>query len=128
MNGNTAFVISLLLIAAAVTALVLVPLWLRSHEQRGMQRILQIAVEQEKPLPAEVLETLRELARRPPTVRTDLRLGAIGIAVGLAVAALGIALSYIRAEVLYPLLGVAAFPLFIGAAFLLLGLLGRRKS
>lgn len=120
--------LALLTILAAVTALVLVPLWLRSRERREVQRILQIAVEQEKPLPAEVLETLRQLMHRPPTVRTDLRVGAVGVAAGLAMAALGIALSYRNTDVLYPLLGVAAFPLFIGVAFLILGLLGRGKS
>lgn len=120
--------LALLTIFAAVTALVLVPIWLYSRERREVQRILQTAVEQDKPVPAEVLETLRELLRRPPTVRTDLRLGAVGIAAGLAVAALGFALSYRDADVLFPLLGVAAFPLFIGIAFLVLGLLGRGKS
>ena len=43
-------------------------------------------------------------------------------------AALGLAVSFEDPDALYPLLGCAAFPGFIGLAFIILGLINKPKA
>lgn len=65
-------------------------------------------------------ELLQQLMEAMTPKASDLRRGAIWLAIGLATLALGFFMSGTDAEALYLLLGVSAFPFFIGLAYLLL--------
>ena len=62
------------------------------------------------------------------TPQRDLRTGIIWLGVGIGFAALGAALSFEEPDSLLPLLGVAAFPVFIGLAFVILSVINKRKA
>ena len=90
-------------------------------------------IDRGQPIPPEVVEAITSnvdvRVRAVPSPYRDLRIGIIWLGVGIGVAALGLALNFTAPDATYPLLGVAAFPGFIGLAFILISFLGRdRKS
>jgi len=115
---------------AMIAALVIVPRYLKSQERLRLQDTLRSAIEKGQPLPAEVVEAISSDARSkpPPSPQRDLRTGIVwlGVAVGLAV--FGWAIGYEEPDATYPMLGIAAFPGFIGLAFIIIALVGHRKS
>jgi hypothetical protein len=81
-------------------------------------------------MPTEVMENAaRNINIRPvPSASRDLRTGIIWLGVGLGFVAMGIALGYEEPESTIPMIAVAAFPVFIGLAFIALALINRTKS
>ena len=57
----------------------------------------------------------------------DLRTGIIWLGVAVGLAAFGFAISFEEPDALYPLIGMAAFPGFIGVAFIVISFFGRGK-
>ena len=115
---------------AMIAALVIVPRYFRSIERQKMAETLRAAIEKGQPLPGEVIDAMSNDARGPglpPSPQRDLRTGIIWMGVGVGLAAFGVAVSFEEADALYPLLGIAAFPAFIGLAFIILGVLNRKK-
>ena len=116
---------------AMIAALVIVPRYYRSQERQKMAETLRVAMEKGQPLPTEMIDAMSSNVRSPglpPSPQRDLRTGIIWMGVGVGLAAFGFAVSFEEADALYPMLGIAAFPMFIGLAFILLGLLNRTKS
>jgi hypothetical protein len=116
---------------AMIAALVIAPRYFKSIERQRMAETLRVAIEKGQPLPTEVIEAMSSNVRSPglpPSPQRDLRTGIIWLGVGLGFAALGAAVSFEEADALYPMLGVAAFPIFIGLAFIALGFLNKTKS
>ncbi|HEX5263266.1 MAG TPA: DUF6249 domain-containing protein [Phenylobacterium sp.] len=114
-----------------VAALVLVPAYLRSKERQKLQETLRMAIEKGQPLPNEVVEAMSSnvrTMRAPPSPGRDLRIGVIWMGVAIGLAAFGIALGFEEPDALFPIVACAAFPGFIGLAFIVLGLINRTKA
>jgi Domain of unknown function (DUF6249) len=114
-----------------VAALVLVPAYLRSKERQKLQETLRLAIEKGQPLPPEVVEAMSSNVRSmrtPPSPGRDLRIGVIWLGVAIGLAAFGIALGFEEPDAVFPLVACAAFPGFIGLAFIVLGLVNRTKA
>ena len=116
---------------AMIAALVIAPRYFKSMERQKMADTLRAAIEKGQPLPSEVIDAMSSNVRSPvmlPSPQRDLRTGIIWLGVGVGLAALGLAMSFEEPDVLFPCLGLASFPIFIGLAFVTLGLLNRTKS
>lgn len=112
-----------------VAALVLVPAYLRSKERQKMAEALRLAIEKGQTLPADIMETMNvTVAKAAPSPQRDLRVGIIWMGVAIGLAAFGIALGFEEPEATFPLVAIAAFPGFIGLAFLVLGLINRNRA
>lgn len=116
---------------AMIAALVIAPRYFKSIERQKMAETLRIAIEKGQPLPTEMIEAMSSNVRAPgvpPSPQRDLRTGIIWLGVGVGFAALGAVLSFEEPDALFPLLGLATFPTFIGLAFIVLGFLNKGKS
>ena len=93
--------------------------WLVSHfnfkKRSTVHETLRHAIDQGQVLSDDMMVRL-SLANDP--VRADLRRGVLFIAAGLAFAFLGTMVGMEDGEAIRPMLGVAAFPVFLGLAYL----------
>ena len=115
----------------AIVAIVLVPRYFKSRERQALQATLRAAIEKGQPLPPEVIDTLSRDVRPVASSARDLRVGVIWLGVALGFIGLAYALGYSDSDAVdafYPLLGVAAFPGFIGLAFVVMALLNRKAQ
>ena len=116
---------------AMIAALVIAPRYFKSQERQKMAETLRVAIEKGQPLPAEVIDAMSSNVRSPglpPSPQRDLRTGIIWLSIGVGFAALGAVISFEEPDALFPMLGVATFPTFVGLAFVALGLLNKSKS
>ncbi|MBJ7410776.1 MAG: hypothetical protein JHD15_10515 [Phenylobacterium sp.] len=116
---------------AMIAALVIAPRYFKSQERQKVAETLRIAIEKGQPLPPEVIDAMSSNVRSPgltPSPQRDLRTGIIWLGVGVGFAALGAVISFEEPDALFPCLGLATFPTFIGLAFIALGLLNKSKS
>ena len=119
-----------LIIFGSIAGIIIAPLYFRSLERQKMAETLRVAIEKGQPLPTEVIDAMSSNVRRQvmmPSPHRDLRTGIIWTGVGVGFAAFGVAVGFDEPDALFPMLGLAAFPVFIGAAFIALGLLNRSK-
>ena len=118
------------IIFGTIAAVIITPFWLRTQERIRVQETLRAAIESGQPMPTEMMETAaRNINIRPaPSPSRDLRTGIIWLGVGLGFVAMGIALGYEEPESTIPLIACAAFPVFIGLAFIVLSFVNRPKS
>ena len=117
------------IIFGSITAIILVPFYLRSQERIRVQETLRAAIENGQAMPTEVIENAaRNINLRPqPSSGRDLRTGIIWLGVAIGFAAFGIALGFEEPDAVFPIVACACFPGFIGLAFILLGLINRMK-
>ncbi len=113
-----------------IGAIFIVPRYLRSKEREAMQATLRAAIERGQPLPPEVIDAISTDAKPLPSAGRDLRIGIIWLGVGLGFAAMAYALGYSEdaSDAFWPLLGISAFPTFVGIAFLIMSVLNRGKG
>ena len=124
-------VLIVLIIFGSFASLFIVPRYFKSVERQKMADTLRIAIEKGQPLPTEVIDAMSSNVRSPvnlPSPQRDLRVGIIWLGVGVGLAAFGTAISFEEPDALLPILGFAAFPTFIGLAFIALGLLNKAKA
>ena len=102
--------------------------WLVSYfnarKRKTVHETLRHAIDQGQVLSDDMM-VLLSLANDP--VRADLRRGVLFIAAGLAFAFLGTMIGMEEGEAIRPMLGVAAFPVFLGVAYLGLWVSGRNE-
>lgn len=126
MNGPEVLVpLSFFLFLAAI---IVGPAWLKSRERREMQTTLRTAIDKGQPMPPEVIEALTRNVKTAPTSLSDLRTGVLWIAVGLGVGVFGYVIGFQEEEAFHPLLGIAAIPTIIGAAFVVLSFFNPNKA
>lgn len=116
---------------AMIAAIVIAPRYFRSIERQKVADTLRVAMEKGQPLPPEIVEAMSSnmrSVRTPPSPARDLRVGLVWIGVAVGFAALGLAVSFEEPDALFPLLGCAAFPGFIGLAFVIMSFVARDKK
>jgi hypothetical protein len=105
---------------AMIAAIVIVPRYLKSQERQKLQETLKSSIEHGAPIPQEIIDIITRDVKPPPSPYRDLRGGILWLGVAVGFAALGFAVSFEEPDALYPMLGVAAFPGFIGLALIIL--------
>jgi hypothetical protein len=112
---------------AVIGAIVLVPIWLKSRERLEMQTTLRAAIDKGQPVPPEVIEALTRNVKAPPTSLSDMRTGIIWVAVGLGFGLFGYFVSFEESDFHFPSMGIAAIPIVIGVAFIVLSFFNPNK-
>ncbi len=116
---------------AMIAAIVIVPRYFRSMERQKMAETLRAAIEKGQPMPTEVIDAMSSNVRTPaapPSPSRDLRTGLVWMGVAVGLAAMGLALSFEEPDALYPMVGIAAFPGFIGVAFIIMWAIARERK
>ena len=116
---------------AMIAAIVIVPRYFRSMERQKMAETLRAAIEKGQPMPTEVIDAMSSNVRTPaapPSPSRDLRTGLVWMGVAVGLAAMGLALSFEEPDALYPMIGIAAFPGFIGVAFIIMWAIARERK
>lgn len=117
---------------AMIAAIVVLPGYIRARSRQRLMETMRVAFERGQPVPPELIDAINTdpkaqgLSPRERAER-DLRNGVITLSVALALIAFGWALSYAEADAFFPMVGMAAFPGFIGLALIVFGLLGRNR-
>jgi hypothetical protein len=118
-----------------ITAIVFGPTYLKSRERREMQATLRHAIDKGQDLPPEVIEAMsRDVSKNLPSRTRDIRRGIIWLAVGIGIAAFGlindlsVGDSDWGGHVGDGMLGIAAIPVTIGLAFLVLSFFNKNKD
>ena len=110
-----------------IGAIVLVPAWLKSRERLEMQTTLRAAIEKGQPVPSEVIEALTRNVKVAPTSLSDIRTGIIWLAVGIGIGLFGYFVSFEESDFHFPSMGIAAIPIVIGLAFIVLSFFNPNK-
>ncbi len=114
-----------------IAVIVVLPRYFKSREREALQATLRAAIEKGQPLPPEVIDAVSRDAKPVASPARDLRTGIIWIGFALGLAGLAYAIGYSdedAAHAFWPILGTAAFPGFIGLAFLVLAMINRGRS
>jgi Domain of unknown function (DUF6249) len=119
-----------------IAAIVIMPRYFRSQERQKMAELMRAAIERGQPLPQDVIDAMSSNVRveggqripMPPSPSRDLRTGLIWLGVAVGLASMGLAISFEDPDALFPLLGCAAFPAFIGVAFVIMWAVARDKK
>jgi hypothetical protein len=119
-----------------ITAIVIGPTYLKSKERREMQATVRAAIDKGQPLPPEVIEALgKEATKNLPSRTRDIRRGIIWLAVGVGIAAFSLIndMTWERGEWGGPdfgggMLGIAAIPVTIGLAFIVLSFFNKNRD
>ena len=98
--------------------------YFNSRKRKTIHETLRHAIDQGQVLSDDMMVRL-SLANDP--IRADLRRGVLFIASGLAFAFLGTMIGMEDGEAIRPMIGVAAFPVFLGVAYLGLWVSGRNE-
>lgn len=120
-----------------ITAIIVGPTYLKSKERQEMQATVRAAIDKGQPLPPEVIEALgREATKNIPSRTRDIRRGIIWLAVGIGMAAFSL-INDLRGfgddwndgpNFDGGLLGMAAIPVTIGLAFIVLSFFNKNKD
>jgi hypothetical protein len=113
-----------------LAAVILVPGYLRSKEKERLHETLRVAYEKGQPVPPEMIEALQSNRLRPQPDR-DLRRGIVLLCVAAAIVVFGLMVGQIpetEGHATWPMVGIAAFPGFIGLGYIAFWLASRRKT
>ena len=121
----------------SITAIIVGPTYFKSRERREMQATVRAAIDKGQPLPPEVIDALStEATKNIPSRRRDIRRGIIWLAVGIGMAAFSL-INDLRGfgddwndgpNFDGGLLGMAAIPITIGLAFIVLSFFNKNKD
>lgn len=124
-------VLIVFIIFTSLAAIIIAPMYFRSLERQRMQETIRAAIEKGQPLPENITQVVAQNARMPlpPAPSRDLRTGLIWLGVAVGLASMGVAIGYSEdSDALLPLLGISAFPAFIGVAFIVMWAIARDKK
>jgi hypothetical protein len=110
-----------------VALVIIAPRYFKSVERQKMADTLRAAIEKGQQLPPEVVEAMSSDVKPAPSPQRDLRTGLVWMGVAVGFAALGLAVSFEEPDALYPMLGCAAFPGFIGLAFIIMSFVAKDR-
>lgn len=114
---------------AMIALIVVIPVWLRSRERHDMQETVRHALDKGQELPADLVEAITRSSQKPPaTAQTDLRKGVIWIAIAAGIATFGWMVGIEDNEAIYPLMGLASVPGFLGLAFIILSFFNKTRA
>ena len=123
--------IAVIAVFGMIAAIVIVPRWFRVREREALQATLRAAIEKGQPLPPEVIDAISRDARPAPSSGRDLRMGIVLLCIAAAFASTGLVSSYYSDGDYGGAswgIGIAAFPGFIGLAFVIMALVNRGKT
>jgi hypothetical protein len=114
---------------AMIAAIVIAPRYFKSLERQKLQDTLRAAYENGQSVPPELIESMAKEAKSPPGPHSDLRTGIIWLGVAAGFVGMALAMNWFDdgADATLPLLGIAAFPGFIGLAFIVLSALNASR-
>ena len=122
------------IVFSAITAIVFGPSYLKSREKREMQTTVRHAIDKGQDLPPELIDAMtRDVASKLPSRTRDLRRGVIWLAVGIGFAAF----SYLSnlgwndhdmEGASAAMMGLAAIPVTVGLAFIVLSFFNPNKE
>ena len=127
-------ILIVLIIFSAITAIIFGPSYLKSREKREIQETVRHAIDKGQQLPPELIEAMtRDVASKLPSRTRDLRRGVIWLAVGIGIAAFSFLSDlgwddHELQQIGNGLLGVAAIPVTIGLAFIVLSFFNPNKE
>lgn len=120
-----------------ITAIIVGPTYLKSKERQEMQATVRAAIDKGQPLPPEVIEALgREATKNIPSRTRDIRRGIIWLATGIGIAAFSL-INDLRGfgddwndgpNFDGGLLGIAAIPVTIGLAYIVLSFFNKNRD
>ncbi len=117
------------IIALLVTgAVIILPSYFKSQDRQRIADALRVSIERGDPLPTELVAALAGRVKPAASPDRDLRTGIIWIGIAFGIAVMGVVMGVEEPDATYPMLGIAAFPGFVGLAFVVLGLINRKKS
>jgi hypothetical protein len=134
MDGEFVGFFFILALFSTITAIVFGPTYLKSRERREIQTTVRHAIDKGQELPPELIEAMtRDVASKLPSRTRDLRRGVIWLAVGVGIAAFGTLSDlgwnhHVMREIGNGLLGLAAIPVTIGLAFIVLSFFNPNKD
>lgn len=114
-----------------ITAIIVGPTYFKTRERRDMQVTVRAALDKGQPLPPELVNALsQDVIQKLPSRSRDIRRGVIWLAVGIGLAAFGLINDFNGGwdNDVDGLIGIAAIPLTIGLAFLVLGAINKNKD
>jgi hypothetical protein len=110
-----------------VGLVIIAPRYFKSVERQKLADTLRAAIENGQQLPPEVIEVMSRDVKTTPSPQRDLRTGLVWLGVAVGLAAMGLAISFEEPDALYPVLGIAAFPGFIGLAFIIMSFIAKDR-
>ena len=122
------------IVFSAITAIVFGPSYLKSREKREIQTTVRHAIDKGQELPPELIDAMtKDVASKLPSRTRDLRRGVIWLAVGIGFAAF----SYLSnlgwndhdmEGASAAMMGLAAIPVTVGLAFIVLSFFNPNKE
>jgi hypothetical protein len=109
---------------AMIAAIVLVPRYFKNKESQDVQATVRAAIDKGQELPAELVDAITKERRPANSPVRDIRGGVIWLAVAAGFAGFGYYIGWYADEAQPAFYAMAAFPGFIGLAFLAMGLVG----
>lgn len=131
--------VAILSVFGSITAIIFGPTYLKFRERRETQETVRRAIDKGQDLPPEVLDALtRDVTKNLPSRTRDIRRGIIWIATGVGISAFSLINQanwghggWDHEEGLVVsggLLGIAAIPITIGLAYLILSFFNKNKD
>lgn len=129
-------VFAIFAVFGTITAIVFGPSYLKSREKRDMQLTVRHAIDKGQDLPPELIHAMtKDVESKLPSRTRDIRRGIIWVATGLGIAAFGLINDYSDfggrdwdSNFGGGLLGVAAIPITVGLAFLVLSFFNKNRD
>ena len=117
-------VLIVMIVFGGLTAIVglslFIPSYFQAQKRKTILKTVELFSARNQPVPPEIMDSLVGERRAAP--EADLRRGVVLLSIALAMAVLGMLMNN------HPLIGVAAFPGLIGAAFIGLHVYTARRS